>query len=276
MLGIGLSIAMGTVRSPVFCSRLLLAAAMVTATASAFVSLPSAALCPFAAERQGFVRPQPYTDAALLLRAALSAGQGTPLDDVALVKSVLKDRAPIGDPVALAALATRIRAFIEANTEGLDIDGDRQFTLIDATVIARYLLGFQGAALKQGLADTPNATRRSGTAMQSFIGAGCTTDAPLAAWNAFQLALIAGDVPRARSMLTGTAAENFGGAMVALVGAMPTLIDSFSAPIVLERDLDTALIAVSRSDLSDPLAQRKLQFVTLIKKPDGVWLIDAL
>jgi hypothetical protein len=238
--------------------------------------MPSAALCPFAAERQGYVQARPHTDAALLLRASLSAAQGTPLDDLALVRSLLRDSEPMNDPVALAALAARIRAFIAEHTEGLDIDGDQQFTPIDATVIARYLLGFRGAALKQGLPDTASATRRSGDAVQSFIEAGCTTDAPLAAWNSFQLALIAGDASRAKSMLTDTALENFGEALTVLIAEMPTLIDSFSAPLILERDTDMVQIALSRSDASNPFAPRTLHFVTLIKSPEGVWLIEAM
>lgn len=249
------------------------------AAAALLAALPSAALCPFAVQRQGFVGALPHTDAALLLRHAISVLQGATLSDQALLRSLLREPAVLSNPTATALLASNVRSFLTTHKDGLDIDGDGQFSPTDATVITRYLLGFRGAALKAGLADTANATRVTGEAMQAFIDAGCTVDAPLAAWNGFQLALISGDAVRAKSYLTDTALDNFGDAIDALLPQMAALIESLGQSIILERGDDLVQLALSRADLSSAnpaLAPRTLHFITLVKSPTGLWLIDAM
>ena len=55
----------------------------------------------------------------------------------------------------------------------LDVDGDGLFTQVDATVLSRYLFGFQGNALTSGLTINAAATRKTGAEMLAFINAGC-------------------------------------------------------------------------------------------------------
>ncbi len=62
----------------------------------------------------------------------------------------------------------------------LDIDGDGVYTKEDATVIARYIVGFRNDALVAGLTFNPAATRKTGATVSGFISGGCIIPAATA------------------------------------------------------------------------------------------------
>jgi hypothetical protein len=243
----------------------LVALALIASTASH-------ALCPFAASTQGYVGASAAADGALLLRYAMGANIGS---DAALLAFVNRAGVSPGNPVAMATAATAIRGFINLNKTALDIDGDSQFTVIDAHIIARYLVGFRGDALKTDIATTAGATRTNGEALQRFVDDGCTMDASLAAWNGFNLALIAGDAPRAKQFLTATALENFGAAIDTLLPQMASIVGSFSAPVATERTEEIVQYVLSRPNPGIGSNARALYAIILVRAPDGGWLIDS-
>ncbi len=55
----------------------------------------------------------------------------------------------------------------------LDVDGDGVYSKEDATIIARYIVGFRNDALVAGLTFNANAARKTGTQVTSFISGGC-------------------------------------------------------------------------------------------------------
>jgi hypothetical protein len=63
---------------------------------------------------------------------------------------------------------------IAAKEVALDVNGNDRFDLDDAAIIIRYLAGFRGAALA---ASAPDATRRTGGAVEKFINDGCVATA---------------------------------------------------------------------------------------------------
>jgi hypothetical protein len=81
--------------------------------------------------------------------------------------------------------AAEIRSAVQTNLAKLDVDGDGEFSLADATVIARHLKGFKGDALLDGTVPPARAkgtARLTGQAIETFIADGCTV-APLQAIN---------------------------------------------------------------------------------------------
>ncbi len=54
-----------------------------------------------------------------------------------------------------------------------DIDGDGVFTQSDATIAARFIAGFSGAALVSGVTFNAAATRKTGDSVTAHINAGC-------------------------------------------------------------------------------------------------------
>ncbi|MGL4230783.1 MAG: hypothetical protein ACRCWJ_05390 [Casimicrobium sp.] len=64
-------------------------------------------------------------------------------------------------------------SYITNNSLRLDIDSDKEFTSVDALIIARYVAGYRGAALTSGITFPSNATRRNVSAIMSYIEGGC-------------------------------------------------------------------------------------------------------
>jgi Dockerin type I domain len=240
-----------------------------------FASAPTSALCPFATETQSAVGAQALTDGQLLLRYAL----GVTSNDVALLRSVVRQPVNESDTLAIRKRADAVRSFIVVQSEALDVDGDRAFTSVDAQIIMRYLLAFRGDALTANLTFAANATRQSAESVQKFIEAGCTEEAPLMAWNAFNLALLRGDTIAAKAILTGTALDVYGDALDALLPGMQSTLASLSQPIFVERGVDIVQLALSRRDGADAVsssASRSIHFIVLVRAPDGSWLIESL
>lgn len=81
-------------------------------------------------------------------------------------------------PALYDKLSTDTMRFVgEGNTGVLlgqfDLDGDGVFSPEDATMAARYIAGFRGDALTNGLTLNANAARKTGTAVSNHIAAGC-------------------------------------------------------------------------------------------------------
>jgi hypothetical protein len=76
---------------------------------------------------------------------------------------------------ALQKFEIDTHAHIAANLSQIDITADGKFDVVDSTIIVRSLLGFRDDALISGL--NPVGARSSSAAIQSFIDAGCVTDA---------------------------------------------------------------------------------------------------
>jgi hypothetical protein len=176
-----------------------------------------------------------------------------------------------------ATSAQSVSEYVEDNTAALDIDGDTRFTLTDAQIIIRYLMGFRGNALKSGLPVQPNSTRLNGDDYQTFIDNGCTTDARKIVWNRFSRSLASGDIAAAKFQLTASALIKYGEAIDALVPELPSLIQNLSEPILLIENDSYAEYWTSLPDEESGLTERFVHVIVFVfNRVDGSWKIDAL
>jgi hypothetical protein len=76
---------------------------------------------------------------------------------------------------ALQATEVSTHAHIASNLPRIDVNADGKFDVIDSTIIVRSLLGFRDDALITGL--SVSGARAASAAIQSFIAAGCVSDA---------------------------------------------------------------------------------------------------
>ncbi len=85
----------------------------------------------------------------------------------------------------------QVKANIECVGCALDMNGDNQVDTVDTTIIARHLVGFQGASLTAGLA-LGAGTRNTTATVVSFLANGCAVGGSINAFvhggNAFALA----------------------------------------------------------------------------------------
>jgi hypothetical protein len=233
----------------------------------AAVLLPSAAsgICPFNADQQGSAVGAATTDGLLFIRYALN------LSDAALAANAVQNN----------ATAASVATYIQSNAASLDIDGDGKFTTSDATVVARYLLGYRGASLASGLPALEFAKRYGGVALQDYIDNGCTgvddlPDPRVVVWNSMNAALVAGNVAQAKTFLTENGLSNHGPALDALLSQMPAITASYS-PLVAKLVVDGyAEYIVSRAVPGSATNEKAVFFVTFLQLPDGTWLIDAM
>ncbi len=139
-----------------FHRALLIGAVALSATALHAQSLS----CPFnvSAPTSG-TRASPAVDALLLMRYA------APLRD-----------APMTNKVRPNMSLTGSERYITDNLARYDIDGDGNFTRLDALIIARHLSGYTGSALTAGIAFAAQAKRSTATDVAAFIQAGCPAD----------------------------------------------------------------------------------------------------
>ena len=140
--------------------------------------------------------------AALLLGPTVAHAQASncQLDVSRDVITIPTPRAPTAtrDGVVLARFALGLRGpqlyekisdepnrFVaEGNTGSLiaqlDIDGDGVFTASDAAILARFMSGFTGDALTNGLTFNTAASRKTGATVTAFLNGGCAPTAPIA------------------------------------------------------------------------------------------------
>jgi hypothetical protein len=130
--------------------------------------------------------------AFILLSSATSYGQSPPraadadgtnlcraLSDGVLALRYLQGAT--GDALVRSALgegstrtAAQVTSFFEDYQRALDVDGDsRPNAAVDATLLTRYLFGFRGASLTQGLTFHPEARRRTPAEFESYLGNIC-------------------------------------------------------------------------------------------------------
>jgi hypothetical protein len=123
----------------------------------AALSVPSvataASLCPFAVTSATQTNPAKFAiDALVLVRHALQMSNSTLQNGT-------------GGTASLATLESNIAA----NRLRWDVDGDNDFTVTDAIIIARYLAGFSPEAWIAGLTFATNAQRKTPGALKQFI-----------------------------------------------------------------------------------------------------------
>ena len=117
------------------------------------------------------------------LSAAVSFAATCPFDtggSDAINDGVVLTRYALGITGAPMTASTRYASLdplqVKANIEcvgcALDMNGDNQIDAVDATIIARHLAGFSGAAVTNGLA-LGAGSRSSPTAVTSFLANGC-------------------------------------------------------------------------------------------------------
>jgi hypothetical protein len=94
-------------------------------------------------------------------------------DGLALIRhAVGLDGAALANGISVAP-DINIKAALTDKTRFLDIDGDTQFTINDALIIARYQSGFAGDALVEGITFDARATRRTAAEITAFFVSGC-------------------------------------------------------------------------------------------------------
>jgi acid phosphatase type 7 len=145
----------------------IVACALFTSLTSFAAPNAAIARCPFDNETTSLTR-----EGLLYLRYALG------LRNAALTNNTRFDAAHasvVGESIQCATCLPQ-----------LDINGNGQFDMTDAQVIARFLAGLRGTALTTGVTSN-GGTRNSEAAMQSFVEAGCSV--PSAA-----VILAAGDI----------------------------------------------------------------------------------
>jgi hypothetical protein len=132
----------------------------ITSSASA---IAQASNCPFAVS--GASTPTLVRDGLMLARYALGVHDDALVEKTGTTKS------------ASVAESSLIDAALR-----LDLDGDGNFSAVDAQIAARYLAGFSGSALTEGLSFT-GATRGDHELITQYINGGCVlltpTDAQL-------------------------------------------------------------------------------------------------
>jgi hypothetical protein len=140
--------------------------AMLLALTFAATSFAQTSTCPFNLRAvDATTGARASTDGQLALRAARG------MRDAALINGLSR--------ASPAPNATNVIEHIHGNAGALDIDGDGEFTQVDSILIARRLLGLNGAALTTGLTIPTTATRRTATAISKFIDDGCVADLPV-------------------------------------------------------------------------------------------------
>jgi Pectate lyase superfamily protein len=113
--------------------------------------------CPFAVT--GSAIHKLLNDGLALQRYALGA------NDAALIANL-----GVGTPSAAI-----VRQRIFTNSAQLDVDGDDDFTITDATTIARNLAGFRNDDLAKGLQFAAKAQQNAGVLISDYIANGCPT-----------------------------------------------------------------------------------------------------
>ncbi len=96
-------------------------------------------------------------------------------DGLALTRIAMNNASMSG--IGSVPAQDQVTSAIAANETRLDINGNGEFDAVDASVIARYLVGFRGSSLLVGSAGV-SAKRGSGVAMQTYIDGGCAAVAP--------------------------------------------------------------------------------------------------
>lgn len=126
----------------------------------------SADVAVFSYDIDGDGKTEALTDALLIMRY-LFGFRGNTLTDGAVspnaTRSSCFDTCPQG--------VQGIQAYIEANIDSLDVDGDDNAeALSDALLIMRYYFGFRGGVLTDG-AVAPNGTRKIAAKIEAFLEA---------------------------------------------------------------------------------------------------------
>jgi uncharacterized protein (DUF1800 family) len=106
-------------------------------------------------------------------------GSGAPsfaLDGVILTRFALGLRGPaLYDKLAPSKTLTEAEANVGTSLAQLDVDGDGAFTSNDATILSRYIAGFRGDALTNGLTINAGALRKTSAQHTTFVDGGCAT-----------------------------------------------------------------------------------------------------
>ncbi len=241
----------------------------VFATIFGLMSNRAIAVCPFNADQQGAAGGAGTTDGLLFIRYALGLTMGASLTANAAQNN---------------ATDTTVVNYIVNNKTALDIDGDDAFTAYDAVHIARYLLGFRGAALLGTLTQPDFVKRSGGVALQRFIDGGCTgtndlADPRVAVWNAMNAQLALGTtagINGAKQYMTDTAVSNFETAMNAIRTDLPTLVASYSQIISRTVGTDYAEYWVSRPIPGSTSGGREVFVITFLLMFDGTWRVDSM
>jgi uncharacterized protein (DUF1800 family) len=151
-------------RSPPRGSGFMALVAAVTVALTAFApsgAHAQAANCQFDVSRDVVTQPAARTPTATL-------------DGLLLTRFALGMRGP----QLYDRLSTETNRFVGEGNIGVlngqfDIDGDGVFGAEDAIIAARYLSGFTGDALTNGLTFNTSASRKTGAAVTTYINAGC-------------------------------------------------------------------------------------------------------
>ncbi len=126
------------------------------------------ASCGFALDSQGQVSAG--SKAELTGSGVLFARYALGLSGQALIAGTHIDQTPANRATIIAAINAHMAAFSGAH----DVDGSGPpIGVNDAIIIARYLAGFRGESLVAGLTLSPNSTRKTGTAIETYIASGC-------------------------------------------------------------------------------------------------------
>ncbi len=115
------------------------------------------AVCPFGAFDGGVA--DATSDVLLLRRYALNISDASLLANTRYAK--------------IAGLtAAQITSTIDNASCAIDVNGDNQIDEVDIAIVARYLAGFRGGALTDGL-NLGAGARPTSIAVQSYLAAGC-------------------------------------------------------------------------------------------------------
>jgi hypothetical protein len=229
------------------------------------------AVCPFNVDQSSAANStRATTDGLLFLRYALGLPATTP---------------PITSATENASLtSTQVGTFIDTNKTALDIDGDTKFTIFDAQIIARYLFGFRGERLSDGLTPFDFGARYGGMALQTYIDNGCTgtndaADPRIAAWNAMNAQLALGTtagIDAAKAYLTDTGIDNLVPVFVALRTELSAIIASYSQIIPRTVSSEFAEYWVSRPLPGSTTGEREIFTITFLRMFDGSWRVDTM
>lgn len=237
------------------------------------ISLASwaSAVCPFNIDQSSAANStRATTDGLLFLRYALGLPAVTP---------------PVANATENASLTpAQVGTFVATNLSQLDIDGDGKFTIFDAQVIARYLMGFRGAPLTYGLSQLDFSARYGSAALQNFIDNGCSglndlADPRVVVWNAMNTQLALGTtagVNNALQYMTETAVDKYTAALTAIKTDLPAVVASYSQIVPRVVGSDYAEYWVSRPLVGGGPGDRLIYPVTFLRVSDGSWRVDAM
>jgi cytochrome c553 len=76
-----------------------------------------------------------------------------------------------------SAQALAVQSQVTGSVAALDIDGDGALTAVDSVIVSRYLAGFRGVSLTNGVNFAANASRNDTTKIEAFFAGGCTANA---------------------------------------------------------------------------------------------------